>query len=70
MSIYEMIIGKVQDKRFQTIEIGDDAGSILYFEFETKSQNAKEFIKELIWRGDIPKIEHQEEIITHDKATF
>jgi len=62
--IYEGIIGKVLNKKFQTIEMSGEIGSILYFEFDRKADEARGFIGGLLWGGKKPNRSHPETIIT------
>ena len=49
--MYEMFIGKVKNKAYQSFESANDKGSIMYFEFENgfKGQG---FLDGLLWGGD------------------
>ena len=49
--LYEMFLGKVIKKDFQSFEKKGDNGSILYFEFE-KEFTAQAFLNGLLWGQD------------------
>ena len=63
-SMYSFILGNLIEKKFQTIEIDNQTGSILYFVFDKEPKNARGFIEGLLWGGDKRSKEHPEEIIT------
>lgn len=58
--IYEMIIGKVKNKRIQSFDSKKESGCILYFEFESEFR-AKGFLEGLLWGEGKPNKEHPEE---------
>lgn len=58
--IYEMIIGKIKNKRIQSFDSKKESGCILYFEFESEFK-AKGFLEGLLWGEGKPSKEHPEE---------
>ncbi|MFI5218744.1 MAG: hypothetical protein ACHQNT_04580 [Bacteroidia bacterium] len=58
--MYEVLIGKVKNKSFQSFESKKDIGSIMYFEFENGFKG-EGFLDGLLWGGDKPTKEHPEE---------
>lgn len=63
--MYSFILGNIQGKGFQTIEIDGKVGSILYFIFDKETDGARGFVEGLLWGGSKPTKEHPEEIITN-----
>lgn len=58
--MYEMFIGKVKNKNFQSFDSKNDKGSIMYFEFEKPFEGGG-FLGGLLWGGDKPTKDHPEE---------
>lgn len=64
-SLYEFMIGKVTNKRFQTIELKGKSGSVMYFDFDKDPEDAEGFLSGLLWGGDgKPTSMHPEEILS------
>jgi hypothetical protein len=61
--IYEMLIGKIKNKTFQSFESKKDKGSIMYFEFEDGFKGDS-FLGSLLWGGNKPTKEHPEQIFS------
>jgi hypothetical protein len=64
---YEMLIGKLRTKKFQSFDSKKDKGSIMYFEFEDGFKGDA-FLGGLLWGGDKPTKEHPEEY--YSKGNF
>lgn len=62
--MYNFILGKTLNKKFQSFEYKGNKGSILYFEFDKDPENAKGFIGGLLWGEKKPSKAHPENIIT------
>lgn len=62
--IYEMIIGKVKNKRIQSFDSKKESGCIIYFEFESEFK-AKGFLEGLLWGESKPSKEHPEEYFSN-----
>ncbi len=62
--MYNFILGKTLNKKFQSFEYKGSKGSILYFEFDKDPENAKGFIEGLLWGEKKPTKAHPENIIT------
>jgi len=45
-------IGKLLEKEFQTIEMNGETGTIYYFVYDTKAEDAKSFMKGFLWSGN------------------
>ena len=63
--IYEIIIGKVKAKKFQSFKSKKDTGTILYFEFAEPYKETS-FLEGLLWGGDKPTKAHPEEYLVKD----
>ncbi len=61
--LHEEQLGKLLDKRFQTISYKGETGSILYFEFDKDITNAKIFLETLMWEANHPSATHPEAVI-------
>lgn len=55
--MYELLIGKIKNKTFQSFDNKKDKGSIMYFEFEDEFKGGS-FLEGLLWGGDKPTKEH------------
>lgn len=62
--MYNFILGKTLNKKFQSFEYKGSKGSLLYFEFDRDPENAKGFIEGLLWGEKKPTKAHPEIIIT------
>lgn len=58
--IYEVLVGRLKNKAFQSFESKKEKGSIMYFEFENGFLG-EGFLDGLLWGGDKPTAEHPEE---------
>ncbi len=59
-TIYEVLIGKIKQKKIQSFDSKKETGSIIYFEFENEF-TASVFLEGLLWGGSKPTKEHPEE---------
>ena len=64
--MYELLIGKLKNKRIQNFDNKKDKGSIMYFEFE-ENFKGENFLGGLLWGGDKPTKEHPEEYYANGK---
>lgn len=64
--MYEMLIGKIKTKTFQSFESKKDKGTIMYFEFEEEFKGDV-FLGSLLWGADKPSKSHPEQIFSKGK---
>jgi hypothetical protein len=64
--LYEMIIGKIKTKTFQSFESKKDKGTIMYFEFE-ETFKGDAFLSSLLWGGNKPSKSHPEQMFSKGK---